>query len=171
MLDARPQASEQRTTGWHRREGAGDRKTFFLHWLKNPLGIAAVLPSGERVARAMARELRLDQPGVILELGGGTGGVTRGLLAAGCPVERLCIIEREFALARHLARNFPGTRVLCGDACASEQLLTVAGIDRIATVISSLPSNGFRARPSAAFSPPASRASVRTVPWCSSPTL
>jgi phosphatidylethanolamine/phosphatidyl-N-methylethanolamine N-methyltransferase len=125
---------------------AGDRKIFFRHWLKNPLGIGAVLPSGDRVARGMAREIDLARPGTVLELGGGTGGVTQGLIAAGCPVDRLAAIEREPDLARYLERRFPGLRVICGDACDVASLLDDAGIDRLAAVLSSLPIKWFPRR-------------------------
>jgi len=141
MPGALPPAPE--AAARHRSEPAGDRQIFFRHWLKNPLGIGAALPSGAKVARAMARELSLSRQGAVLELGGGTGGVTRGLLAAGCPVERLAVIEREPDLARHLGRRFAGVRVICGDACDAEALLAAAGIERLATVVSSLPIKWF----------------------------
>jgi phosphatidylethanolamine/phosphatidyl-N-methylethanolamine N-methyltransferase len=91
----------------------------------------------------MARELSLSRPGAVLELGGGTGGVTRGLIAAGCPIERLVVIEREPDLAGYLARRFTGLRVICGDACDTGTLLAGAGIDALATVVSSLPIKWF----------------------------
>jgi phosphatidylethanolamine/phosphatidyl-N-methylethanolamine N-methyltransferase len=121
----------------------GEREIFFRHWLSNPLGIGAVLPSGGSVARAMARELALDRPGAVLELGGGTGSLTRGLIAAGCPAERLVVIEREPALARHLQQGLPAVRVICGDAGDAASLLAEAGVDRLATVVSSLPIKWF----------------------------
>jgi phosphatidylethanolamine/phosphatidyl-N-methylethanolamine N-methyltransferase len=111
--------------------------------LRDPLGIGAALPSGDRVARAMACEVALDRPGAVLELGSGTGAVTRALLAAGCPVERLVAIEREPEFASYLARRFPGIRVVAGDACDAEALLQHAGVDRLATVVSSLPVKWF----------------------------
>jgi phosphatidylethanolamine/phosphatidyl-N-methylethanolamine N-methyltransferase len=117
----------------------GERQIFFRHWLRDPLGIGAALPSGARVGRAMARELRLDRPGAVLELGGGTGGLTAGLLAAGCPLERLIVIERAADLAHHLGRRFPGLRVICSDARDVRRLMDEAGIERLATVVSSLP--------------------------------
>ena len=115
--------------------GRGEREIFFRHWLSNPLGIGAVLPSGDSVARAMAREIALDRPGAVLELGGGTGSLTRGLIAAGCPPERLVVIEREPAL--------PRVRVICGDAGDTQSLLAAAGIEHLATVVSSLPIKWF----------------------------
>jgi phosphatidylethanolamine/phosphatidyl-N-methylethanolamine N-methyltransferase len=144
MSDARRTTPDPRPVRPPRRAvPPSDRHIFFRHWLKNPLGIGALLPSGARVARGMARELELDRPGTVLELGGGTGGVTRGLVAAGCPLERLIVIERERDLARYLARRFAGLRVICGDACDTGALLTAAGIERLASVVSSLPIKWF----------------------------
>ncbi len=120
-----------------------DRQVFFRHWLRDPLGIGAVLPSGHRVAQAMAGEVALNRPGAVLELGGGTGSVTRGLLAAGCPVDRLVVVEREPGLALVLGQRFPGVRVICGDACEGETLLERAGIGALAAVVSSLPLKWF----------------------------
>jgi len=136
-----PELAPRRT----RRSAAGrsEREIFFRHWLSNPLGIGAILPSGSNVARAMARELALDRPGPVLELGGGTGSLTRGLIAAGCPAERLVVIEREPGLVRHLQQRLPGVRVICGDAGQTRALLGGAGIERLATVVSSLPIKWF----------------------------
>ena len=121
----------------------GDRHIFFRHWLRNPLGIGAVFPSGAKVARAMARELALEREGAVLELGGGTGSVTGGLIEAGCPAERLVVIEREPALARRLQQRFAGVRVICGDAGATDALLAAAAIHRLASAVSSLPIKWF----------------------------
>jgi phosphatidylethanolamine/phosphatidyl-N-methylethanolamine N-methyltransferase len=140
-LPSAPDAPPARTRRPTREQS--DRPLFFRHWLRNPLGIAALLPSGANVALGMARQISLDRPGAVLELGGGTGGVTQGLIAAGCPIDRLCVIERELDLARYLARRFPGLRVIAGDACAAGPLLAGAGIDRLATVVSSLPIKWF----------------------------
>jgi phosphatidylethanolamine/phosphatidyl-N-methylethanolamine N-methyltransferase len=143
MPDSQLPVFEAHPTRRRRSASAGDREIFFRHWLRDPLGIGAVLPSGAKVARGMAREMRLDRPGAVLELGGGTGGVTRGILANGCPIERLVVIEREPDLAGYLGRRFPGVRVICGDACDTDRLLAAAGVDEIATVVSSLPIKWF----------------------------
>ena len=142
MPDALPRTPDAAKRA-RRAASPGDRQIFFRHWLRRPLAIAAVLPSGTKVARAMARELSLERSGVVLELGGGTGALTRGLIAAGCPVDRLVVIEREAELADHLARRFAGLRVVCGDACDTGALLAAAGVDRLATVVSSLPIKWF----------------------------
>lgn len=116
---------------------------FFRHWLRHPLGIGAILPSSSAVARAMARGIALHRPGAVLELGGGTGVVTRELLEAGCSPERLIVIEREPALAQVLRRRFARSHIIEGDACATGAMLAERGITRLATVVSSLPIKWF----------------------------
>lgn len=118
-------------------------RIFFGHFLRDPLGIGAVAPSSAAVAQAMAACLTLDRPGAVLELGGGTGSLTRGLLAAGLPPERLITIERAPALARVLRRRFPAARIIEGDARELTEHLGALGVERLATVISSLPIKWF----------------------------
>jgi len=140
MRDTRRPAPEHAAP---RARASGDRHIFLRHWLRDPLGIGAAQPSGDKVARAMAREIALERPGAVRELGGGTGGVTRGLVTAGCPVERIVIIEREPEFADYLEQRFHGVRVICGDVCDADALLRRAGIDHLSTVISSLPVKWF----------------------------
>jgi phosphatidylethanolamine/phosphatidyl-N-methylethanolamine N-methyltransferase len=116
---------------------------FFGAWLRKPLQIAAALPSGPAVADGMASLVDLDASGVVLELGAGTGSITRGLLRQGCPADRLVAVERDRVLATHLKETLPTIRVLRGDATALEAMLRAFAIDRIAAVVSSLPIKWF----------------------------
>ncbi|MGO7726283.1 phospholipid methyltransferase, partial [Rhizobium ruizarguesonis] len=55
---------------------------FFRSWIRHPLRVAAIAPSGDSLARIMTSEIAaLDGP--IIELGPGTGFFTRALLARG----------------------------------------------------------------------------------------
>jgi len=89
--------------------------TFFRQWLKNPLGIAALSPSGRQLARQMIVELPHDARRVI-ELGGGTGVFTRALLGHGIARKDLMVLELNEALYQHLRTRFPEVHVVCGDA-------------------------------------------------------
>lgn len=108
-------------------------------WLRAPRHVGAVAPSGERLAFAMAREVP-EGPGLVVELGGGTGSITAGLLSSGIAPAQLVVVERDAALARRLRKRFPGCAVLCGDACRLPELLAVHGIHGpVKAVVSSLP--------------------------------
>ena len=121
----------------------GDYALFFGLWLQKPLRIAAVTPSSKRFADVMAELVDLDRPGQVLELGAGTGSLTRGLLQAGCPAGRLIALEQEPRLAAALRRRFPGIATIVGDATQLPEHLARHGIDRLCGVVSSLPIKWF----------------------------
>lgn len=89
--------------------------TFFREWLRNPFAMAAVSPSGRRLAALMMEQLPHDAQRVI-ELGGGTGVFTRALLAHGVQPRNLLVVELNEALHQYLTERFPGVHVEQGDA-------------------------------------------------------
>jgi phosphatidylethanolamine/phosphatidyl-N-methylethanolamine N-methyltransferase len=121
---------------------AGDFAIFFGLWLQKPLGIAAAKPSGTRLANTVARFVDLRRSGPVLELGAGTGSLTRGLIRAGCPPRRIIALEREPRLAAVLRREFPGMMVIEGDATRIDEYLP-ARASRLCAVVSSLPIKWF----------------------------
>jgi phosphatidylethanolamine/phosphatidyl-N-methylethanolamine N-methyltransferase len=115
---------------------------FMKRWLRRPLALGAVFPSGRSLSDAIARttlSAMQDRPGHVVELGAGTGEVTKALLAAGVPPERLVLIEREPEFAAFLGRHFDGLKIIEGDAARLPQLLAANRIERIAAVVSGLP--------------------------------
>lgn len=121
---------------------AAGATVFFGLWLQKPLRIAAANPSGPRLADALARCVELHRPGAVLELGAGTGSLTRGLVRAGCPANRIIAIEREPRLAAVLRNEFPRMRVIEGDATRIGEYFSGRG-EQLAAVVSSLPIKWF----------------------------
>ena len=105
---------------------------FLSRWVKAPHRIGAVAPSSRQLARAMARQIDLAGDGPIIELGGGTGSITRALLAIGVSRDRLIVVERDPTLAALLRMRFPGVKIMRGDAAELVQLLRPLGISRAA---------------------------------------
>jgi phosphatidylethanolamine/phosphatidyl-N-methylethanolamine N-methyltransferase len=115
---------------------------FLKRWLRRPFATGAVVPSGRLLAEAMARTTRTvidGRPGHVVELGAGTGEVTKALLAAGIAAERLVLVERDPEFATFLRRHFDGPRIVEGDAARLPRLLAEHGITPLAAVVSSLP--------------------------------
>lgn len=112
---------------------------FLGRWLKAPHRIGALAPSSRFLGRAMARQIDLRQTRLVVELGGGTGSITRALLAAGLAPEKLVVVENDERLHRLLAERFPEVRVVHGDAAQLVQLLRPLGISAVSAVVSSLP--------------------------------
>jgi phosphatidylethanolamine/phosphatidyl-N-methylethanolamine N-methyltransferase len=100
--------------------------TFFWQWLKNPLRTAAVMPSSSELAAAMIAELP-DGTRRVIELGGGTGAITRELLAAGIHARELLVLELNEELHAHLHARFPGVYVVLGDARSLRELASGCG--------------------------------------------
>ncbi len=116
-----------------------DEFRFFLHWLRRPGRVGAVVPSGPALAAALAAEIDTKAPGAVVELGPGTGRVTGALLEAGVAPCRLVAIERNASFCKLLRERFPGVRIVSGEARALEPLLQQAGVGPLKAVASSLP--------------------------------
>jgi len=117
-----------------------DSARFLRQWIENPRIVGAVSPSGPALAKAMAGYVDLARRGPIIELGPGTGPVTKALLERGIPLERLLLVEYETKFCRMLAERYPGVKIVQGDAYGLKA--TLAGhveSGGVATVVSSLP--------------------------------
>lgn len=68
--------------------------TFFQAFLRSPRIVASVIPSSPVAVRRAVRAIDPSSAGVVVELGAGTGCMTRALLAALPPAARLIVIER-----------------------------------------------------------------------------
>lgn len=111
---------------------------FFARWLAAPHKVGALIPASRYLARAMAEQI-VPESGLVIELGAGTGSVTRALIAAGLPCEDLIVVERDPAFCRMLRTAFPSVAVLCGDAAELRALLAPLRLGYAAAIVSSLP--------------------------------
>jgi len=117
-------------------------RAFFRELISNPRHIGAACPSSEGLARCMAFFVPPDPPGLVVELGAGTGVVTAALLKRGIPADRIVPVERSPEMARFLGDRFPKLTVLCGDAVRLGDLLEqrFGGKNSLVScVVSSLP--------------------------------
>ncbi|MCA3268149.1 MAG: phospholipid methyltransferase [Azospirillum sp.] len=112
---------------------------FFRRWLANPMKVGAVIPSSPALARLVVRQVRSTPEQCVVELGPGTGPVTKALLAAGIPTERLFVVEIDADLCAFLRREFPNVNVIHGDATKLKTLLPPQWIGKVGTVISGIP--------------------------------
>jgi phosphatidylethanolamine/phosphatidyl-N-methylethanolamine N-methyltransferase len=87
----------------------------FLHnWVRTPVAIGAVVPSSRLLAKLMAADIG---PGArVMELGAGTGSLTRAILDSGVRPEDLYLVERNEEFAEILQRRFPRSPVIQADA-------------------------------------------------------
>ena len=67
---------------------------FVRAWVRSPRSVGMVCPSGMPLARSMAAFAPRKGDGLVVELGAGTGTVTRQLLDAGIAPRRLVVVEQ-----------------------------------------------------------------------------
>ena len=89
---------------------------FFRRWLANPLQMGSIIPSSPSLCRRIAAHVRRKEDEVVVELGAGTGVISKALLAAGVPPEKLVVVEIVRDMAEHLRQVLPGVNVIQGDA-------------------------------------------------------
>ena len=82
-------------------------------------------------------ETQHELQGYVVELGAGTGAVTKALLRRGVPPSRLLVFERSDTMASLLIQRFPGIRIIQDDAANMATYLPKNAY--IASIVSSLP--------------------------------
>jgi phosphatidylethanolamine/phosphatidyl-N-methylethanolamine N-methyltransferase len=112
---------------------------FLKQWLTNPLRMGSVVPSSPALCRRVVSEAWPAPGKAVLELGAGTGVISRALLAAGLPRSRLVVVEIEPSMAAHLRACLPGVEVLEGDARDLPTLLPQRWHGRIGNVVCGIP--------------------------------
>lgn len=104
-----------------------DEVKFIRSWAQNPLRTGAVTPSGPELAARMASFVTPQPRSRVVELGPGTGVVTKALLQRGFSPAQLNLIEYSPDFCSLLSRRYPGLNVLQGDAYALTESLSQPG--------------------------------------------
>ncbi len=112
---------------------------FLRRWMANPLQMGSVIPSAPALCRAIAAQVRRSPDQFVLELGAGTGVVSRALLDSGVPADRLIVVEIVPDMAQHLRDTLPHVNVIQGDAFDLARALPAEMQGRIGTAICGIP--------------------------------
>ncbi|MBU8542386.1 MULTISPECIES: class I SAM-dependent methyltransferase [Roseomonadaceae] len=112
---------------------------FFKRWLANPLQMGSIIPSSDTLCRRIAALVERKDDEVVVELGAGTGVISRALLAAGVPPEKLVVVEIVRDMAEHLRASLPGVNVIQGDAFELAKALPAAMHGKVGTAICGIP--------------------------------
>lgn len=117
----------------------GEGLLHFRKWLRHGRGVAALTPSGHALAAASSSRVCPDRPQVIIELGAGTGAVTRAAVARMHPDSRLIAIECDADFTRMLAQTVPRAEAVCASAVALQEILAERGVTQVDVVLNGLP--------------------------------
>lgn len=93
-----------------------DELKFFKGWIDKPKAVGSIVPTSSITARKMASIVNPKSGLPVLEVGPGTGVITRAILALGVKPENLYAVEYSTDFVRHLRRLYPGVNVIEGDA-------------------------------------------------------
>jgi len=127
-------------------------RLFFREFRSTFVSTGAVLPSGRALARALTHFVHTgrgagDTPLRILEVGPGTGAVTREIIGAMGPEDRLELVELNDRFVAYLAGKLAGDRRF---SCAADRVhLTHAAVQQLPAdvrydaIVSGLPLNNF----------------------------
>ena len=115
----------------------GSKTSFFSELIKNPKSIGAICASSSYLAKQIAASIDARQEGFVVELGAGTGAITRALLSSGVSASKLIVVEQSQQFALHLKNCFPLVQIIQGDAADIGVMLEEIGA--VSHIVSGLP--------------------------------
>jgi phosphatidylethanolamine/phosphatidyl-N-methylethanolamine N-methyltransferase len=114
-------------------------RTFLTTALRNPRMVGTPFPTSGAVAATAAQVVPTTGTPVVVELGPGTGSLSDGIHARLPEGARHIGIELGKDLVEHLRIHKPWLEVLHGDAGHLLELLGTLGVDRVDSMITSIP--------------------------------
>ncbi len=123
-----------------------DFSLFLGKFLRHGTAIASLAPSSPWLSRTTVRNVDWERARVLVELGAGTGPITRVLAEKARPDCRVVVLERDPDFARLLHERFdahPNFDVIEGDVRNLTEILADRGIGQADYVISGLPVPSF----------------------------
>lgn len=112
---------------------------FLQAFLKNPAKVGAITPSSPELAQKMLKGIAPNEENIILELGVGTGAITKYLQDI-LPNEKSYLgIELDRSMVKSLRKNYPELKIVCGNATDTFSIHQKSGLGKVGFVICCLP--------------------------------
>ena len=112
---------------------------FLQAFLKNPTKVGSIAPSSPELARSMIDGIEPGPENVVVELGVGTGAITKYLQST-VPDDRSYLgIELDGRLVRRLRKNFPDMEIVRGNAANMRAIHQRTGLGKVGAIICCLP--------------------------------
>lgn len=92
-----------------------DELKFFKGWIDKPRAVGSIVPTSSVTASRMASIVDTKSGLPVLEVGPGTGVITKAILKRGVKPAALYTVEYSHDFVTHLRRNYPGVNVIEGD--------------------------------------------------------
>jgi phosphatidylethanolamine/phosphatidyl-N-methylethanolamine N-methyltransferase len=119
---------------------------FFKKWLKSPVQLGSFAPISIKLANLTANQLTIKEDTIIVEIGAGTGKLTRAILAKGVNVKKLAVVEIDKTMCLFIKHSLQRLydsgaelKVIEGDACNLAELIPHEWISKVDYVVSNIP--------------------------------
>lgn len=116
-----------------------DEIRFFKGWMDGPKAVGSIVPTSAVTSKRMASVVDTTSGLPVLELGPGTGVVTKAILERGTSPSQLVCVEYSDDFVSHVQRLFPGVNVIQGDAFDLDTTLGPLADQTFDCVVSGIP--------------------------------
>lgn len=112
---------------------------FLQAFLKNPAKVGAIAPSSPELAQKMIKNIAPDEENIILELGVGTGAITKFVQDIVPNDKSYLGVELDRDLVKNLKKNYPDLKIVRGNACDAFSIYQKSGLGKVGFIICCLP--------------------------------
>jgi len=117
-----------------------ENKLFFKRFLRHPFQLGTIAPISSKFAKLAASQIKKTEEDIIVEIGSGTGRLTRNLLNQGVNPKNLIAVELDPEFCKFLRLTLPQeVRVIEGNAIDLPQLIPKQHVGKVSTVVSIIP--------------------------------
>ena len=115
------------------------KAVLFKRFLQHPTQVGALCASSGALCRAMVSEIGIEKAELVVELGPGTGAITRELIQRLPKNGKLLAVELDGMLCEYLRRTFPGVEICHDSASNLTHILKQRDLPPANAVVSGLP--------------------------------
>ena len=112
---------------------------FLQAFLKNPMKVGAIAPSSPELAAEMLQGITPDENNIVLELGVGTGAITKFLQEVIPNKDSYLGIELDQDLVTNLHSNFQDMNIICANAADAYSIHKDSGLGKVRYLVCCLP--------------------------------
>jgi phospholipid N-methyltransferase len=112
---------------------------FLQAFLKNPAKVGAIAPSSPELAAEMLQGIVPDDHNIVLELGVGTGAITKFIRDVVPSRDSYLGLELDPNLVESLNKSFPDMNIICGNAAEAYSIHKGSGLGKVRYVVCCLP--------------------------------
>jgi phospholipid N-methyltransferase len=112
---------------------------FLQAFLKNPAKVGSIKPSSPELAMTMIEGIDPSAENVVIELGVGTGAITKFLEKVVSDDRSYLGIELDPDLVKLLRKNFPDMNIVRGNAMEMETIHQRSGLGKVGYIVCCLP--------------------------------